>query len=92
LLTDTININYCTYADLLTGTVPLSTILLIDEIDSLFFDDTPVFAGNRLISSVFLLNKYDFIGVTATFRGERGLNVMKTFLRGSTTIKVREAE
>ena len=30
--------------------------------------------------------------MTATFRGERGLNVMKTFLKDSTMIRVGEVE
>ena len=35
-------INYCTYSDVLTGNIPIGTIMFIDEIDSLFFSDTPV--------------------------------------------------
>lgn len=34
-------IHYCTYTDFLTGNIPLSAVLLVDEIDSLFFADTP---------------------------------------------------
>jgi hypothetical protein len=77
LFSDLATINYCTYNDLLTGTVPFSTILLVDEIDSFFFADAPVVVGNKLLSSILLLNKYKVIGMTATFRGERGLNLMK---------------
>jgi len=86
------SINYCTYEDLLVGVVPVSTILLVDEIDSLFFTDVPVVTGNRFTSAILLLNKYRVIGMTATFRGERGLNVMKTFLKDSTMIRVGEVE
>jgi hypothetical protein len=35
------DIFYCTYTDLLTGNIPLNTVLLVDEIDSLFFGDQP---------------------------------------------------
>jgi len=32
---------YCTYGDLLTGDIPFDTVLLVDEIDALFFSDKP---------------------------------------------------
>jgi hypothetical protein len=32
---------YCTYEDFLSGNIPLGTILLVDEIDTLFFNDKP---------------------------------------------------
>jgi hypothetical protein len=62
-------INYCTYSDFFSGSIPLETVLLVDEIDSLFFSDSPLMNGSRLISAVLLLNKYQVIGMTATFRG-----------------------
>jgi hypothetical protein len=37
LFTHHTDIHYCTYADVLTGNIPRDTILLVDEIDSLFF-------------------------------------------------------
>jgi superfamily II DNA or RNA helicase len=36
------DIHYCTYSDFLTGKIPHSTILLVDEIDSLVFADQPM--------------------------------------------------
>ena len=32
---------YCTYDDLLTGNIPTTTVLLVDEVDTLFFSDSP---------------------------------------------------
>ena len=63
-------INYCTYDDFLTGKIPLSTVCLIDEIDSLFCSDTPKLKGDKFISAILFLNKYQVIGMSATFRGE----------------------
>jgi hypothetical protein len=51
-------INYCTYEDFLTGNIPLSTICLVDEIDFLFFSDSPKLEGDKFISAILLLNKY----------------------------------
>jgi hypothetical protein len=62
-------INYCTYEDFLTAKIPLSTMCLVDEIDSLFFVDAPKLEGDKFISAILLLNKYKVIGMTATFRG-----------------------
>jgi MoxR-like ATPase len=53
-----VTINYCTYGDFLTGNIPLATVCLIDEIDSLFFSDVPKLEGDKFISAVLLLNKY----------------------------------
>ena len=77
------SISYCTYADFLLGTIPTTATLLVDEVDSLFFGDDPVVSGGRLLSTILLLNKYRVIGMTATFRGERGANMMKYFLKDS---------
>jgi hypothetical protein len=38
------------------------------------------------------MNKYKIIGMTATFRGERGLNMIKALLKDTTVIKVRAVE
>lgn len=78
---------YCTYFDVLTGNIPLDCVLFIDEIDSMFFADSPVIAGNKLISAIILLNKYKVIGMTATFRGDQGQNVMKKLITDSVVIK-----
>jgi len=63
------SIHYCTYEDFLTGKIPLDAILLIDEIDLLFFNDAPKIIKGKLISSVLLLDKYKVYGLSATFRG-----------------------
>jgi hypothetical protein len=63
-------IHYCTYNDMLTGNIHLNCVLFVDEIDSLFFSDSPVVSGNKCISTILLLNKYKVIGMTATFRGD----------------------
>lgn len=55
---EAITINYCTYDDFLTAKIPLSTICLVDEVDSLFFNDTPKVEGDKFISAILLLNKY----------------------------------
>jgi hypothetical protein len=81
------SISYCTYSDFVTGSIPLGTVLLVDEIDSIFFSDAPLISGGRLLSAILLLNKYRVIGMTATFRGERGANMMKGFLKDSVVLK-----
>ena len=63
-------VHYCTYQNFLTGNIPKDTILLVDEIDYLFFNDVPKIIKGKLISSVLLLSKYRFYGMSATFRGE----------------------
>jgi hypothetical protein len=53
----------------------------------LFFIDSPVISGNKIVSPILLLNKYKVIGMTATFRGDQGMSVMKTLLTDSVVIK-----
>jgi len=65
-------IHYCTYDDFLTGKIPFDTLCLVDEIDSLFFNDKPEIKGAKFISAIILLNRYRFVGLTATFRGDQG--------------------
>lgn len=84
--------SYCTHSDLLTGNIPIGTTIFIDEIDSLFFSDVPVISGTKLLSSILLMNKYKIIGMTATFRGERGLNMIKALLKDTAVIKVGAVE
>jgi hypothetical protein len=79
-------INYCTYADFLSGKIPATTVLLIDEIDSLFFADRVQLAQGNLLSGILLLNKYKVIGMTATFRGTHGMNKMLAFLKDSVVL------
>lgn len=70
----------------------MNSILLIDEIDSLLFADSPVIIGSKFLSAIILLNKYKIIGMTATFRGDQGLNVMQALLRDSVVIKTGAIE
>lgn len=56
--TKALTINYCTYEDFLTAKIPLSTVCLVDEIDFLFFSDSPKLEGDKFISAILLLNKY----------------------------------
>ena len=67
---DVKEIFYCTYDEFLTGRIPSETVLLVDEIDSLFFSDLPVVSHGKLLSAILLLNKYKVIGMSATFKGD----------------------
>jgi hypothetical protein len=49
--------------------IPTAAVLLVDEIDSLFFADAPILSAGKFFSAILLLNKYRIIGMTATFRG-----------------------
>jgi hypothetical protein len=86
LFIDNIVINYCTYTDFLSGRIPTTTVLLIDEIDSLFFAGEVELAQGKLLSGVLLLNKHKVIGMTATFRGIHGMNKMLAFLKDSVVL------
>jgi hypothetical protein len=92
LFNDSISGHYCTYEDVLTGNIPLNSVLFIDEIDSLFFADSPAVTEGKFLSAILLLNKYKVIGMTATFRGEQGLSVMKALLTDSAVIKTGAKE
>jgi superfamily II DNA or RNA helicase len=81
---------YCTYNDFLTGDIPLDTVLLIDEIDSLFFSDNPEVRGTKFLSAILLLSKYKVIGMTATFRGDQGKNKILQFIKESHVIKTTD--
>jgi hypothetical protein len=85
------DIHYCTYIDFLTGNIPVSATLLVDEIDSIFFADTPSVVANMLLSSILLLNKYKVIGMTATFRGDQGQAKLSAFLKDSIIFRVGAA-
>ena len=80
-------VHYCTYPDFLSGNIPEDAILLVDEIDTLFFSDTPKIVEARLVSSVLLLSKYRVYGMSATFRGEQGKRKMKRLLNDSNFIE-----
>jgi hypothetical protein len=69
----------------------MDTILLVDEIDSLFFADKVELVNGRLISAILLLNKYKVVGMTATFRGDQGQAKLSTFLKNSAVLKAGAA-
>jgi hypothetical protein len=78
---------YCTYKDFLTGNIPITAVLLVDEIDSLFFTHKKLENINDvLLSPLILLNKYKVIGMTATFRGDQGKANMQAFMHDSLVI------
>jgi hypothetical protein len=52
------DIHYCTYEDFASGRIPKDTILLVDEIDSLFFSEKPEIRGDKFLSVIHLLNQY----------------------------------
>lgn len=81
---------YCTYDDFLTGKIPYGTIVLVDEIDALFFSDKPQLKEYKVFSAILLLNKYKVIGMTATFRGDQGMNKILQFITDSHTIKTTD--
>ena len=72
LFANNTDIHYCTYADVLMRKISTDAILLVDEIDSLFFADKVELINGRLLSAILLLNKHKVIGMTATFRGDQG--------------------
>ncbi len=84
-------IHYCTYVDLLSGRIPATTVLLVDEIDSLFFADKVELVQGRLLSAVLLLNKHKVIGMTATFRGDQGQAKLSAFLKDSMVLNAGAA-
>eukprot|EP00349_Pseudokeronopsis_sp_Brazil_P012300 CAMPEP_0202977714 /NCGR_PEP_ID=MMETSP1396-20130829/84411_1 /ASSEMBLY_ACC=CAM_ASM_000872 /TAXON_ID= /ORGANISM="Pseudokeronopsis sp., Strain Brazil" /LENGTH=212 /DNA_ID=CAMNT_0049716509 /DNA_START=1813 /DNA_END=2451 /DNA_ORIENTATION=- len=87
---DVVGVFYCTYNDFLTGRIPLNTVLLVDEVDSLFFNDKPAIRDGKFISSVLLLNKYRVLGMSATFRGDQGRDKIVRLLRGCVVIKTTD--
>jgi superfamily II DNA or RNA helicase len=42
---NTIEVFYCTYEDFRTGNIPLDAVVLVDEVDALFFSDKPEVRG-----------------------------------------------
>ena len=70
LFEDVNGIFVCIHVDLLGKKVlPNSTILFIDEIDSMFFDIKPKLQNKSLISPILVFNRCKVIGLTATLRG-----------------------
>ena len=87
LFTNNPDILYCTYADVLSGKIPATTVLLVDEIDSFFFADKVELVNGRLLSAILILNKHKIIGMTATFRGDQGQAKLSAFLKDSLVLK-----
>ena len=81
---------YCTYKDFRTGKIPLDAIILMDEVDALFFTDKPEIRGNKIMSTILLLNKYEVIGMTATFRGDQGKKKILQLVKESHALKTTE--
>jgi superfamily II DNA or RNA helicase len=61
---------YCTYEDFRTSKIPSGAVILVDEVDALIFSDKPEVRGTKIISTILLLNMYEVVGMTATFRGD----------------------
>lgn len=87
---DAKDVFYCTYDDFLTGEIPQDTVILVDEIDALFFNDKPQLKGAKFLSAILLLNKYKVIGMTATFRGDQGRNKILQFIEDGYAIKTTD--
>jgi hypothetical protein len=65
----------------------LDSVILMDEVDALFFTDKPEVKGTKIMSTILLLNKYEVIGMTATFRGDQGKKKILQLLKDSCAIK-----
>lgn len=81
VLAEETDIHYVSYQNVLSRELPSDLVLLVDEIDSFFFNDEPHLQGSRLVSSLLLLNKHRVMGTTATFRGEKGTRKLLTLLK-----------
>lgn len=77
---------YATYDEFITGNIPFDAIIMVDEIDALFFNDKPELKGTKFLSAILLLNKYKVIGMTATFRGDQGRNKILGLIKDSHAI------
>jgi hypothetical protein len=53
----------------------------------LFFNDTPKLEGSKFSSALLLLNKYQVIGMSATFRGEQGSRWFSRFLKNCNIVQ-----
>lgn len=69
-------------------TVPADTVILVDEFHELFFGQQ-VQAGNGKVLSVIskLLSAARLVGVSATYRGDAGLDKITSILQNSVFIK-----
>ena len=61
--------------------MPADTIILVDEFHELFFNQPAVIVNGRLASVILKLKAaLKVIGVSATFRGEAGVDKITTIL------------
>ena len=68
--------------------VPADTILLVDEFHELFFDQWAQLVNGKVISVVSkLLSAAQVIGVSATYRGNAGIQKITSILKDSVFIK-----
>ena len=62
----------------------------MDEVDALFFTDKPEVRGTKIMSTILLLNKYEVIGMTATFRGDQGKKKILQLIKESHVLKTTD--
>ncbi len=68
--------------------VPADTILLVDEFHELFFDQQVKLVDGKIVSVISkLLNAFQVIGVSATYRGDAGIDKITSILDDSLYIK-----
>ena len=68
----------------------MDAVILIDEVDALFFTDKPEVRGTKIMSTILLLNKYEVIGMTATFRGDQGKKKILQLIKESHVLKTTD--
>lgn len=78
--------------------MPDDTIVLVDEFHELFFNQPATIINGKLVSTIFKLRTADkLIGVSATYRGEAGIDKINTimsaqFLKTPDSIKDRDLQ
>jgi superfamily II DNA or RNA helicase len=81
------NIFYCSYEAFMSFVVPPETIVLVDEFHELFFNQLVGVVNGRFVSVMQkLATAFKVIGVSATFRGDAGVDKIKTILSDSNFI------
>ena len=68
----------------------MDAVILMDEVDALFFTDKPEVRGTKIMSTILLLNKYEVIGMTATFRGDQGKKKILQLIKESHVLKTTD--
>jgi hypothetical protein len=75
--------------------MPVDTVLLVDEFHEIFFNQSATVVNGKLVSTILKLrSSVKLIGVSATFRGDAGIDKINTimsanFLKTSDAIKDR---